>query len=59
MEVLIIDLKNIPYNVFKYSKSERVDEVEFGNTKFRIKDKEKAKNRSKQIIENYFNIFVK
>ena len=64
---LVIELTNIPYTIFKFKGSEKIETIEespkdefgFGNTKFRLKDIDKAKEKSIKIIENYFSIFVK
>ena len=64
---LVIELTNIPYTIFKFRKVEKIetvddepeDEFGLGNTKFRLKDIDKAKEKSIKILENYFSIFVK
>lgn len=64
---LVIELTNIPYTIFKFRKVEKIETVDdeledewgFGNIKFRLKDKDKAKEKSVKILENYFRIFVK
>jgi len=64
---LVIDLKNIPYTIFKFKGSEKIESIDdeptddwgFGNTKFRLRDIDKAKEKSIKILENYFSIFCK
>ena len=64
---LVIELTNIPYTIFKFREVEKIetvvnepeDELGFGNTKFRLKDIDKAKEKSIKILENYFSIFIK
>ena len=64
---LVIELTNIPYTIFKFRNVEKIETVVdeptddwgFGNTKFRLKDIAKAKEKSVKILENYFKIFIK
>lgn len=63
----VIELTKIPYAIFKFKRAEKVeiiadeptDDWGFGNTKFKLEDKEKAKEKSIKILEKYFSIFVK
>lgn len=63
---LIITLTDIQYTIFKFRKAEKIESIDdeptddwgFGNTKFRLRDKEKAKEKSIKILEKYFSIFV-
>lgn len=63
----VIELTKIPPVIFKFKKSKKVeiindqptDDWGFGNTKFRLEDKEKAKERAVDLINRYFSLFVK